>query len=61
MITAANCTAHRAVGGLERTANRVGDVFFDEMERSGRTMRLSDLAMFARGVCAIRNPQPDPA
>src|SRR3954453_17389250 len=34
-------------GGVECTVNRVGDVFFDQMERNGHATRLSDLAMFA--------------
>jgi dTDP-4-dehydrorhamnose reductase len=42
-------------GGVECTVNRVGDVFFDQMERNGHAARLSDLAMFAGlGIRAIR-------
>jgi dTDP-4-dehydrorhamnose reductase len=44
-------------GGVECTVNRVGDVFFDQMERNGHATRLSDLAMFAGlGIRAIRYP-----
>jgi dTDP-4-dehydrorhamnose reductase len=44
-------------GGVECTVNRVGDVFFDQMERNGHANRLSDLAMFAGlGIRAIRYP-----
>jgi dTDP-4-dehydrorhamnose reductase len=44
-------------GGVECTVNRVGDVYFDRMERSGHATRLSDLAMFAGlGIRAIRYP-----
>src|SRR4051812_19994132 len=44
-------------GGVECTVNRVGDVFFDQMERNGHATRLSDLALFAGlGIRAIRYP-----
>jgi dTDP-4-dehydrorhamnose reductase len=44
-------------GGLECTVNRVGDVFFDQMERNGHATRVSDLGLFASlGIRAIRYP-----
>jgi dTDP-4-dehydrorhamnose reductase len=44
-------------GGLECTVNRVGDVFFDQMERNGHATRVSDLLLFAGlGIRAIRYP-----
>ena len=44
-------------GGLECTVNRVGDVFFDQMERNGHATRLSDLERFAGlGIRRIRYP-----
>src|SRR3954466_5107592 len=44
-------------GGVECTVNRVGDVFFDQMERNGHATRRGDLAMFAGlGIRAIRYP-----
>src|SRR5215218_8030318 len=44
-------------GGVECTVNRIGDVFFDQMERNGHATRLSDLGMFAGlGIRAIRYP-----
>ncbi|WP_291981151.1 sugar nucleotide-binding protein [Luteitalea sp.] len=44
-------------GGVECTVNRVGDVYFDQLERSGHATRMSDLAVFAGlGIRAIRYP-----
>jgi dTDP-4-dehydrorhamnose reductase len=44
-------------GGLECTVNRVRDVYFDQLERSGHATRSSDLALFAGlGIRAIRYP-----
>jgi dTDP-4-dehydrorhamnose reductase len=44
-------------GGLECTVNRVGDVFFDQMERNGHATRVRDLHLFAGlGIRAIRYP-----
>jgi dTDP-4-dehydrorhamnose reductase len=44
-------------GGIECTVNRVGDVFFDQMERNGHATRVSDLHLFAGlGIRAIRYP-----
>src|SRR3982751_6728217 len=44
-------------GGVECTINRVGDVFFDQMERNGHATRLSDLERFAGlGIRRIRYP-----
>jgi dTDP-4-dehydrorhamnose reductase len=43
--------------GLECTVNRVGDQYFDQLERNGHTTRLEDLDLFAElGVRAIRYP-----
>ena len=44
-------------GGVECTANRVGDRFFDQIEKSGHANRFSDLDLFADlGIRAIRYP-----
>jgi dTDP-4-dehydrorhamnose reductase len=44
-------------GGIECTVNRVGDVYFDQMERNGHATRLSDLGLFAGlGIRALRYP-----
>jgi dTDP-4-dehydrorhamnose reductase len=44
-------------GGLEATVNRVGDVYFDQLERSGHAARLGDLDRIAAlGVRALRYP-----
>ncbi len=44
-------------GGVECTVNRVGDVFHDQMERSGHVARLADLDRFAAlGIKALRFP-----
>src|SRR5687768_2371591 len=43
--------------GAECTVNRVGDRFFDQVERSGHATRLDDLDRFAElGISAIRYP-----
>ncbi len=43
--------------GLECTVNRVGDEYFDQLERNGHAMRLDDLDLFAElGIKAIRYP-----
>jgi dTDP-4-dehydrorhamnose reductase len=43
--------------GLECTVNRVGDEYFDQLERNGHATRLDDLDLFARlGIRAIRYP-----
>lgn len=43
--------------GVECTVNRVGDEYFDQLERSGHTTRLDDLDRFAElGIRAIRYP-----
>ncbi len=43
--------------GLECTVNRVGDQYFDQLERNGHATRLNDLDLFAQlGVRAIRYP-----
>jgi len=43
--------------GVECTVNRVGDEYFDQMERNGHATRLDDLDLFAElGIRAIRYP-----
>jgi dTDP-4-dehydrorhamnose reductase len=43
--------------GVECTVNRVGDRFFDQLERNGHAARLEDLDLFASlGVRAMRYP-----
>lgn len=44
-------------GGIECTHNRVGDIYFDQLERSGHEKRIEDLELFAQlGISAIRYP-----
>jgi len=44
-------------GGVECTVNRVGERFFDQLERSGHTRRLDDLDRFAAlGIKSLRFP-----
>lgn len=44
-------------GGVESTVNRVGEEYFDQLERSGHAARSSDLDLFAGlGVRAMRYP-----
>ncbi|MFN6473855.1 MAG: family 1 glycosylhydrolase [Nostoc sp. SerVER01] len=43
--------------GVECTVNRVGEEYFDQLERNGHTTRLDDLDLFAElGIHAIRYP-----
>jgi dTDP-4-dehydrorhamnose reductase len=43
--------------GVECSVNRVGDVYFDQLERSGHARRVEDLDLFAElGVRAMRYP-----
>ncbi len=43
--------------GVECTVNRVGDQYFDQIERNGHASRIDDLDLFAElGVRAIRYP-----
>ncbi|MBD2195826.1 MULTISPECIES: family 1 glycosylhydrolase [Calothrix] len=43
--------------GVECTVNRVGEEYFDQLERNGHAMRLDDLDLFAElGIQAIRYP-----
>ena len=43
--------------GVECTVNRVGDQYFDQIERNGHASRIDDLDLFAQlGVRAIRYP-----
>ena len=44
-------------GGIECTVNRVGDIYFDQLERSGHATRAEDLRLFKQlGVRALRYP-----
>ncbi|MHC5738117.1 family 1 glycosylhydrolase [Nostoc sp.] len=44
-------------GGVECTVNRVGEEYFDQLERNGHATRLDDLDLFAElGIHAIRYP-----
>src|SRR5688500_12349877 len=44
-------------GGIECTVNRVGDRYFDQLERSGHAHRLDDLDRIAAlGVATVRYP-----
>lgn len=44
-------------GGIECTVNRVGDVYFDQMERNGHAERIGDLDRIAGlGIRTIRYP-----
>src|SRR5690349_21779449 len=44
-------------GGVECTVNRVGDAYFDQLERTGHAARLSDLDRFADlGLRTLRVP-----
>src|SRR4051812_18801953 len=43
--------------GVECTVNRVGDVYFDQLERNGHASRVDDIARFAAlGIQKIRYP-----
>jgi dTDP-4-dehydrorhamnose reductase len=43
--------------GVECSVNRVGDLYFDQLERSGHARRVEDLELFAElGVRAVRYP-----
>jgi dTDP-4-dehydrorhamnose reductase len=43
--------------GVECTVNRVGDKFYDQLERNGHARRIADLDLFAElGVRALRYP-----
>lgn len=43
--------------GVECTVNRVGDEFYDQLERNGHAQRIADLDLFATlGVRALRYP-----
>lgn len=44
-------------GGIECTLNRVGERYFDQVERNGHARRPDDVARFATlGIGAIRYP-----
>lgn len=44
-------------GGIEATRNRVGDRFFDQLDRSGHAVRIDDLdAIAALGIKTLRYP-----
>src|SRR5437868_1079584 len=43
--------------GIECTVNRVGDVYFDQLERNGHCKRISDLDLIAElGIRTVRYP-----
>jgi len=42
--------------GVECTVNRVGDQYFDQLERNGHAMRIDDLDLFAS--ISASNPLP---
>ena len=44
-------------GGIECSVNRVGDQFFDQVQRTGHDWRIDDLDAFAElGITALRYP-----
>ncbi len=44
-------------GGVECTVNRVGDRYFEQLERTGHAHRPGDLDLFAElGITALRYP-----
>lgn len=44
-------------GGVECTINRIGDQYFEQLDRSGHTERIDDLKRFAElGIRALRQP-----
>src|SRR5690349_7631415 len=44
-------------GGIECTVNRVGDCYFDQIERTGHAARVDDLDRFAAlGIRTLRYP-----
>lgn len=44
-------------GGVECTVNRVGDAYYDQLEKSGHARRVEDLELFANlGIKALRYP-----
>src|SRR5947209_6844274 len=44
-------------GGVECTINRIGETYFDQLERNGHLQRLEDLELFAQlGIRAMRYP-----
>jgi dTDP-4-dehydrorhamnose reductase len=42
-----NSTAVELWGGVECTVNRVGNEYFDQLQRNGHVERLSDFDLFA--------------
>src|SRR5438309_10674075 len=43
-------------GGVECTVNRVRDQYFEQLDRTGHSLRLSDLNLFAAlGIKALRH------
>ncbi|HKP86695.1 MAG TPA: family 1 glycosylhydrolase, partial [Blastocatellia bacterium] len=51
------CARLELWGGVECSVNRVGDRYFDQLDRSGHARRLDDLDLFAGlGVRAMRYP-----
>jgi dTDP-4-dehydrorhamnose reductase len=50
-----NSTAVELWGGVECTVNRVGDEYFDQLQRNGHLERLSDFDLFAElGIRTLR-------
>ena len=57
MPAAAQRSALELWGGLEGTVNRVGDIYFDQLRRSGHASRTEDLDRIAAlGVRTVRYP-----
>ena len=52
-----SCPGLALWGGVECTVNRIGDRFFDQLERSGHARRIEDLDRFrALGLTTLRYP-----
>lgn len=58
MLTPKTCPVNLELwGGVECTVNRVGDQYFDQLDRNGHATRAGDLDLFAQlGVRALRYP-----
>jgi dTDP-4-dehydrorhamnose reductase len=55
--TLANASSLELWAGIECTVNRVGDCYFDQLERNGHSTRISDLDLIAElGVRTVRYP-----
>src|SRR5437588_6890436 len=52
-----SCPPLELWGGVECIINRVGDAYYDQLERNGHLRRLDDLDLFAElGIRALRYP-----